>query len=78
MKNESQTMMIFVPKGQSQSLIIFGWYLPVYCLGRDLRDIQSRNSWIEADEVTFKDKLETKGDSDVCMTIMKVTTSCFS
>lgn len=34
-------------------------------LGRDLRDIQSRNSWIEADEVTFKDKLETKGDSDV-------------
>ena len=25
----------------------------------------SRNSWVEADEVTFKDKLETKGDSDV-------------
>ncbi|XP_046853243.1 integrin-linked protein kinase-like [Xenia sp. Carnegie-2017] len=32
---------------------------------RDLRDIQSRNSWIEADEVTFKDKLETKGSSDL-------------
>lgn len=46
-------------------ILWFNNVLILWFLARDLRDIQSRNSWVEADEVTFKDKLETKGDSDV-------------
>ena len=30
LNNESQTMMTFVSKDQSQSLIILGWYLPFH------------------------------------------------